>query len=169
MQFSWQSAISQAKSPGLSLLALPKPCVIMHACTQEVEQGHPQLHRKFEANLGLVRPCFFFFKKKILKYKGENAMCCEPCPLLNRQKGGVEQGKGGREEVVGRDQGERREGNLQSGCKIHLRKGWDRLQNHLKSLVFQFSLLISHPTTRQIFNLRENNTKEAHNNKADCT
>lgn len=75
-----------------------------------------------------------------------------------RERGGSGQGLGG----------EKGGETVVYVCNI-LRKRWDRMQNHLKSLLFQFSLPISHPTTRQIFNLRENNIKATNNSKADCT
>lgn len=128
-----------------------------YLCHQEVEQGHPWLLSKFEANLELLRPCFVCLFACFLNLKIKRREChvlqapWEPCPLLNRKRGGVEWGKGGREEVVGGTRGRGGRGNCSQDVKHILRKGWDRMKNHLKSLLFQFSLPISHPTTRQIF------------------
>lgn len=61
-----------------------------------------------------------------------------------RQRGGSGEGLGG----------EKGGETVVYVCNI-LRKGWDRMQNHLKSLLFQFSLPISHPITRQIFKRKQ--------------
>ena len=65
MQLDWQKACVRCTEPGIQPPAAPKLGLVTHAynpSTQEMEAGGsevqspPQLHSKFEASLGYMRP-----------------------------------------------------------------------------------------------------------------